>query len=254
MIKTSKNDLGELARKLRKAPDPRTRLDAANKLRELGPLAESVAKDLCDALADTSPGVVAAVIQAIEQVRPDLYQPLTRLAVDHDPDKHLRAAKELGLMGKQAEWCVGILLTRLRAELSRGPIPSGERGAGQLRPMQVVLFEAVRGINPDDPATIAYYKALAAPTAQFDPAKYQSLDFLHKWAGSDEPKRRQVLPLALAALRNAHCLGLAVHIVGDYGTLAKDAAPNLRRLKLSGSEETRKSAAVALDKVEGRTS
>ncbi len=242
----------ELARKLRKGPNPKTRMDAAHKLREFGPAAAVVSKELCDALADTSPAVVSAVIQAIEQVRPDLYQHLTNLAVDQNPENHLTAVKQLGLMGKEAECCVGLLLTRLRAELSLGPIPSGYQGAGQLRLMQLTLFDTVRQINPDDAATLTYYKLLAAPAAHFDPAKWQALNFLYLWAGAEEDRRKQVLPLAMAALRNPYCQALSIQILSDYGPLAKNAAPALRQLKLSGSAAVREAASRALDKVEGR--
>ena len=244
----TKAAVDEAARQLRKGPTPQRRMEGAHKLREFGPGASTASAALCDALMDPSPSVAAAALQAIEQVRGDLYQPLTTLAVDGHGGNHVAAVKQLGLMGSEASCCAGLLLNRLRAELSRGP----DYYTGELTAMQRALFEAIPQINPEDTGTVTYYKVIAAPAAQFDAAKWQALNALFTWAGADEGRRRQVLPLAVAAIRNSHCQGLGIQIVGEYGPLAKDAAPLLRQLKLAGDGKVRESAAKALDRVEGR--
>ena len=41
-----------------------------------------------------------------------------------------------------------------------------------------------------------------------------------------------------------------MEVLGEYGVLAKDALPQLKKLKLSGEETIRKAANVAVDRIE----
>src|SRR5688572_21635593 len=55
----------------------KVRLEAIEDISKMGEEAAAAAKPLCDAMLDRSPQVAVAALKAIENVRPDLYKPLS---------------------------------------------------------------------------------------------------------------------------------------------------------------------------------
>jgi hypothetical protein len=242
--KKEDRELADLAKQL-KAPDPKARLKAIEAIAAKGEAAAAVAGPLCDAVMDASPRVGTAALQAVEKVRPDLYKPLTAFVVDQDYNRRLAATKELGLMGDKAMPAVNLLTAGLRRELAKG-------AGGGLTEMQQALFTSIRQIKPDDTATVAIYKAIASPTNRHSAARSQALDFLHEWAGDDQKRRREVLPLLKAGLSDATCqLGCIRHL-GEYGSLAKECLPQLKQLNLSADAAVREAATASVDKIENQ--
>lgn len=230
-----------------KDKDPRNRVKAADALGGQGEAAADAAGPLCDALLDSSPKVATAAIHAIEKVRPDLYKPLTALMVDNDPRNRLAGAKELGLMGDKAAPAINVVLACLRKELAKGPDPYG-----RLTAMQTELFNAVRQMRPDDADTVKMYKSIAAVSNRYTAARGEALAFLFTWAGDDEARRKEVLPLVRAGLSDGTLQIQCIRYLGDYGPLAKICVPQLKQLKLSSVAAVREAATSSLDKIENQ--
>jgi hypothetical protein len=227
--------------------NPRVRLKVIEAVALQGDVPTATATALCDAVMDLSPRVATAALQAVEKVRPELYKPLTTLIVDRDAKNRLTAVKELGLMGEKATPTTNVLLTALRRELALGP----DR-RGQLTLMQQELFTAVRQIKPDDSNSVSIYKAIASPSNRFSTARSQALEFLFRWAGNDEMRRKEMLPLIKAGVVNATCQIQCINYLGEYGSLAKECVPQLKQLKLSSDSAVRDAAMASLDKIENQ--
>jgi hypothetical protein len=228
-----------------KDADPRTRLKAIEFLASKGEAAAPAAGALCDTILDSSPKVGAAALAAVEKVRPDLYKPLTALVVDKEVKHRLEGAKELGLIGEKALPAVNVLTATLRRELAQGP---GD--GGRLTDIQQELFNSIRQIKPDDTATVAIYKAIAGPTNKHAAARGEAFEFLHQWAGADDKRRKEVLPLVKSGVENDMCRVQCIRYLGEYGPLAKECLPRLKQLKLSSDATVRDAATASVDKIE----
>jgi hypothetical protein len=244
--------LAALVKKL-KDPKAKVRLESVEEIGKMGEGAAEAAKPLCDALLDRSPQVAEAALKALEEVRPDLYKPLSTMLLDIDGTKHEKAIAELGLMDKDATPVLNLLHIRLRRELADGFLPSGG-----FTSIQKDLFHAIRRIDPDDGLTISHYKAIAAPGTQNVFARQASLVALRVWAGDDEKRRKELIPLAIAGLASDDSVFLVtgslqsycIEMLADYGPLAKSALPALKKLKLNSLAEVREAATKAVDKIE----
>jgi hypothetical protein len=245
------SELEKLAKDLRHK-DVKVRLKAVKSLAEKGEDADPVAGPLCDALMDRSPQVAVAALEALEKVRPDLYKHVSTLVLDKDPYKQLEAIRELGLMGEKANPVTNLLLARLRTVLATrfkdGLSAVGLSGG--LSPVERAYFTAIRQIKPDDVETIKLFKVMAGVTNRDSYARLEAIRFLNDWAGDDAARRKELLPLLKAGLDDPVCQVECIKISGSYGSLAKDFAPLLRKLKLSSVETIRKAASEALDKID----
>jgi HEAT repeat protein len=238
------SELEKLAKDLRHK-DVKVRLKAVKSLAEKGEDAAPVAGPLCDALMDRSPQVAVAALEALEKVRPDLYKHVSTLVLDKDPKKQLKAIRELGLMGEKANPVFNLLLARLRTVLAtRFNFNVG------LSDVERAYFTAIRQIKPDDVETIKLFKVMAGVTNRDSYARLEAIRFLNDWAGDDAARRKELLPLLKAGLDDPVCQEECIKISGSYGSLAKDFAPLLRKLKLSSVETIRNAASEALDKID----
>ncbi|HBI45884.1 MAG TPA: hypothetical protein DDY78_23970 [Planctomycetales bacterium] len=195
-------------------------------------------------MMDGSQKVATAALDSLEKVRPDLYKPLSTLVLDATPAKQLAAIKEIGLMGEKAYPAMSLLLARLRGELAK---PAYRRGLSELA---LAYFAAIRQIKPDDAETIKLFKVMAGVSDRDSYARLESLIFLEDWAGEDESKRKEVLPLLNVGLDDGICQLNCIQTAGGYGVLAKDFVPKLKKLKLSSLEQIRDAAGAAADKIE----
>jgi HEAT repeat protein len=241
-------ELESLIRDLR-SKDIGTRVNAVKKLAEKGEDAAPAARALCDAIGDSSPRVGMAALEAVEKVRPDLYKPLATMIVDEDERKQTRAIEELGLMGEKAAPCLGVIVTKLRKELA------GRRGVFH-RSTVDACFKAIRQIKPDMEA-IKFLKLVAGsstwgPSRRDAEPRLAAIVLLDEWTEGDEAKRKAILPLVKGALDDKDCCIVCIRILGSYGRLAKDAVPQLKKLKLSSEEEVRDAAAAAIEKIESQ--
>lgn len=225
-------ELLDLAKQL-KARDAKTRLKAAESLREKGKDAAPVAKELCDAIAaDADKMVVGACLGALEQARPDLYAPVNaiRLSVS---SKSLGAghddAAKLSKLGAKAKPATGVLLSACKNSQSNDDL--------------LAYLKALAAVEADDPAAVVYCKTLLTTGKGFDPA----LDIYGKWAIQDEKRDRDFLPILKARLGTPAGLRWA----SEMGPRAKPLLPDLKKLANSTDEKVRTPALAAIEKIGG---
>ncbi|MCS6864261.1 MAG: hypothetical protein RMJ56_02905 [Gemmataceae bacterium] len=241
-------EIDKLIKALRdKSVEVSSKLRALKLLREKGETAADAATAICDAMLDRSLQVAKAALETLEKVRPDLYTHVSVLVLDQDYGKRLKAIRELGLLGERALPVTNLLLARLRSELAKDDYSQ----------FASAYFSALRQIKPDSEETIKLYKTIASSTSYRDgyygkSPRLEAIEFLVEWAGEETSRRKQLLPLLKSALNDRRCVIPCIRIIGDYGDLAKDFIPILKKFKFSSDEEVRKAAGEALDKLENR--
>lgn len=119
--------------------DAKVRLAAVKALGEMGEGATNAARPLCNLLLDPSPKVVAAVLEVIEKVRPDLHADLARLLLNKDLGSHIEAVSNLGRLGKQAEPAFDLLLAQNRILMATIGKLKGDSSKGS----NTILFRAL---------------------------------------------------------------------------------------------------------------
>lgn len=224
--------------------DAVAKVKAAQELAKMGEQAQPASKALCEAVLDKSSKVAIAAMESLEKVNPEIHKPLSTLILDQDYRNQVQAAKELGSMGDKAEAAVPVLIDRLRKEMAKD---SSEVFFDELAR---ACFGALQQIGPEDPENIKTVKLLAGPTTRNHDARTAALLTLEKIAGDDEKRRKEFLPVMRSALDNPQCQLTAIKIVAEYGTLAKDLLPTLKKLKLSPREAIREAAKDAVDRIE----
>ena len=241
---TNSDEIDKLIMRLH-SKDIKTRVKAAETLGEMGENATSASESLCEAITDQSPQVATAALDAMQKVRPELYTPLSTMILDRDERKQAAAIMEFALMGEKAAPVLPVLRVKLRTVLSKDTI-----GQRDLSPRSKACFDALQQINPQDPETFKLLLFVASPQSKNSAAKLEAITLLCIIVGDDEASRKKILPVLIAGLDNKKCLVKCMEVLGEYGELAKEALPQLKKLKLSAEEDIRKAANVAVDRIE----
>lgn len=223
-----------------KNKDAKLRLKAVESISALGKDAAPIAKELCDATFDSNANVARNAIVALEGVRPDLFKPLANVLLDKDLNVRMNGIRALGKLGNTARPVSGALMNLLKNSL-------GDRDLDQL---SLHIFLAFNTIVPEDPDTVKSLKALAGPANPASGSRFQAMECLTHWAGVDEDRRKEMIPLVQAGLGDEKLMLACIKIAGAYGRLSKDLLPTLRKLKLSDSNLIRDAAIDAVKKIE----
>ncbi len=237
------------------------RLNAIRNLAKQGAGAAKFAGPLCNALLDTNAQVKTAAIQTIELIRPDLYEPLTQLMIDATLQNQIAGCNKLSEMGEKALPAITLLLTLQRREFAKGPLRSNGVGEvvaiernGILTQVQILLIETINNIDQDNPAILEIYKQTATEWCLKGYDCTQIVAPIFAWAEDEVERRKYMLPFLKAVVFSdksypAYRLKCIAQ-VGEYGPLAKDFVPILRKLKLSPDAVMREAASKALDKIQ----
>jgi hypothetical protein len=246
---TGDADLDRLVRLL-KNNDLRIRKAAADELGKRGDGAKAAARPLCNTIFDPSPLVAKAALQAFDKVQPDLSKSVAKLAVEGYPATDAKAGEqakvidELGDMQQKALSAIDVLLHWLK---------KGDRGDNSGAALQIskACLAAIKKIKLDDEEVIKCYKALVLSKTAQPPVRVEILNDLDEWAGTDEARKKQLIPILKSGLSDAGLQLASVRVVGRYGTLAKELIPTLRKLKANKSnQELRDAAEEALQQID----
>lgn len=244
-----------------KDKDAKVRLKAAVEISEKGEAAASTATALCDAIMDISPRVAEAALVSMEKIRPDLYRHLSPMILDKDRYKQFQAIAGLGLLGEKAMPAKKLLLNRLRTETvtlqSIGDRFGTSTQVGGVDPRRhdsavLVIMSAIEQMDPDNADVHKVRKSLASAGNKVDASRLEAIDSLIRWAGDDEKRRKEVLPIIGAAMQDQQLLIPAINRLGAYEGLSKAYLPTLKKLKLASDEATRVAATKAVDAIEGK--
>jgi len=253
--------INKLAKDLRN-PNPNVRLKAVQKLGQLeGADKDRVSLLLCDAILDPVPTISKTAMQFLENVYPELYKYIVVIVRDNNITNKIQAIKELSKMGTKARPA-----TRLMHKVISSNIPD-YCDSPHLRRTEFILisasFDALRQMEAYDLETLNLMKNIIfTDEIQYkrekvyirDEVKILALEYLVEWAGTDQLKRKELIPLLKVGLgRSGKALLMkSIEISGSYGELAAGLLPLLKEHKLSSDAEIREAASKAVEKIEKR--
>jgi hypothetical protein len=246
---TGDPELDKLVRALQNR-DARIRKVAVDELGKRGDAAKPAARPLCNTIFDPTPIVAKAALQAFEKVQPDLYKTVAKLALEGYPASDPKAAgeqakgiEELGDMQQKALPAIDVLLLWLK---------KGDRGDNSAAALQIskACLAAIKKIKIDDDEVLKTYKALVLSKSAQAPVRVEILNDLDEWAGTDDAKKKQMVPILKSGLNDTALQLASAKVVGRYGPLAKEMIPTLKKLKASKNQEVRDAAEEALQQID----
>ena len=247
--------IDKLAKDLRN-PNPNVRLKAVQKLGQLeGADKDRVSLLLCDAILDPVPTISKTAMQFLENVYPELYKYIVVIVLDESYSNKIQAIRELSKMGTKARPATRLLHKVISSNMIN--IIGSELDLAE------ASFDALRQMEAYDLETLNLMKNIIF-TVQIpyrgekvyirDEVKILALEYLVEWAGTDQLKRKELIPLLKVGLgyREGELLMKSIEISGSYGELAADLLPLLKEHKLSSDAEIREAASKAVEKIEKR--
>jgi len=248
--------IDKLAKDLRN-PNPNVRLKAVQKLGQLeGADKDRVSLLLCDAILDPVPTISKTAMQFLENVYPELYKYIVVIVLDNFEPNKIQAIRGLSKMGTKA---------RPATRLMHKVISSNITSAHERIKFTLISasFDALRQMEAYDLETLNFMKNIIF-TVEIpyrgekvyirDEVKILALEYLVEWAGTDQLKRKELIPLLKVGLGRSggELLMKSIEISGSYGELAADLLPLLKEHKLSSNAEIREAASKAVEKIEKR--
>jgi hypothetical protein len=115
---------------------------------------------------------------------------------------------------------------------------------------RVDMLRAVIASAPDDPESILALKAILGPGNRTGFGRKDVLQYLVKWAGADDDRRKEVIPLLKAGFADPRLAAASAQFAGDLGKAAGELLPALKDLKLSKNADIRTAATAAVEKIE----
>ena len=257
--------IDKLAKDLRN-PNPNVRLKAVQKLGQLeGADKDRVSMLLCDAILDPVPTISKTAMQFLENVYPELYKYIVVIVRDNNITNKIQAIKELSKMGTKARPATRLMHKVISSNILEYYALKDKESI--LKKGKFILsalsasFNALRQMEAYDLETLNLMKNIIF-TVQIpyrgekvyirDEVKILALEYLVEWAGTDQLKRKELIPLLKVGLgrTEGQLLMKSIEISGSYGELAADLLPLLKEHKLSSNAEIREAASKAVEKIE----
>ena len=243
--------IDKLAKDLRN-PNPNVRLKAVQKLGQLeGADKDRVSLLLCDAILDPVPTISKTAMQFLENVYPELYKYIVVIVLDKDSSNKIQAIRGLSKMGTKARPATRLLHKVISSNIQYGSVSGLDEAS----------FDALRKMEAYDLETLNFMKNIiltheipykGKKVYIFDGYKILALEYLVEWAGTDQLKRKELIPLLKVGLGRSkgQLLMKSIEISGSYGELAADLLPLLKGHKLSSDARIREAASKAVEKIE----
>jgi len=247
--------IDKLAKDLRN-PNSNVRLKAVQKLGQLeGADKDRVGLLLCDAILDPVPTISKTAMQFLENVYPELYKYIVVIVRDNNITNKIQAIKELSKMGTKARPATRLLHKVISSNMIN--IIGSELDLAE------ASFDALRQMEAYDLETLNFMKNIiftdeipyrGGKVYIHGKVKILALEYLVEWAGTDQLKRKELIPLLKVGLgrRGGGLLMKSIEISGSYGELAADLLPLLKEHKLSSDAKIREAASKAVEKIEKR--
>ena len=245
--------IDKLAKDLRN-PNPNVRLKAVQKLGQLeGADKDRVSLLLCDAILDPVPTISKTAMQFLENVYPELYKYIVVIVLDNFDANKIQAIRGLSKMGTKARPTTRLLHKVISSNMINI--------IGSELDLVEASFDALRQIEAYDLETLNFMKNIiftdeipyrGGKVYIHGKVKILALEYLVEWAGTDQLKRKELIPLLKVGLgrKGGGLLMKSIEISGSYGELAADLLPLLKEHKLSSNAEIREAASKAVEKIE----
>ena len=247
--------IDKLAKDLRN-PNPNVRLKAVQKLGQLeGADKDRVSLLLCDAILDPVPTISKTAMQFLENVYPELYKYIVVIVLDKSKSNKIQAIRGLSKMGTKARPATRLLHKVISSNMINI--------IGSELDLVEASFDALRQIEAYDLETLNFMKNIiftdeipyrGGKVYIHGKVKILALEYLVEWAGTDQLKRKELIPLLKVGLgrTEGQLLMKSIEISGSYGELAAGLLPLLKEHKLSSDAEIREAASKAVEKIEKR--
>jgi HEAT repeat protein len=222
-----------------KDPKPAVKAKALEGLADMGPDAADASEAILALLADRSPAMQQAAMDALEKVNPSLHKPILTLLVDRFAPNKSNAIIRLSKMGADAKPAMPTLLRFYQIQLVAGDGSTSVRAGGY-------SYTLLTAMNSRDPDNAEFQNAILAHVSA-DAVYIPILSDLVKNNHLDAAKAVKPLRQALA---ERTCRLQAIMALGDLGPTAKDALPELKQLKNDSDQATRDAADDAVKKIE----
>ena len=135
------------------------RVEAANKLAQMGKKAQPAARALCEAATDPSQKVSRAALVALEKVYPELQQPIFVLLIDDQAANHVTALAKLDELGDKAKPGTPVVVHQI--EKCQALLKEQLEGRGRTAWGAQTLFQVIEHnmqtlvkIGADEPETV----------------------------------------------------------------------------------------------------
>jgi len=241
----------------------KNRIKATHAIGKLGKSAAPAAETLCMSICESNEEIRNSALEALEQVRPDLYTHLFIVVIDAKKENVAKAIEKLGEMGANAKPALVALLLRIDrygyepgTNLFGYPLEINSKGE-----TFATTFDAIKRISgADSPEVLAFFSERASPSPINEFAlhntprleRVKAVKYLLSWAGKNVSRRKEVTPYLLAVFEDALFPEFWIDQVADYGALCKNAIPGLKKLKFNPDEKIRNAAAAAITKIESK--
>jgi len=243
--------IDKLAKDLRN-PNPNVRLKAVQKLGQLeGADKDRVSMLLCDAILDPVPTISKTALQLLENVYPELYKYIVVIVLDKSTSNKIQAIRGLSKMGTKARPATRLLHKVISSSILEYDPPL-DTSLNALRQMEAYDLETLNLMKNIIFTVQIPYRGGKKYIRDED--KILALEYLVEWAGTDQLKRKELIPLLKVGLGRTEgkLLMKSIEISGSYGELAADLLPLLKEHKLSSDAEIREAASKAVEKIEKR--
>jgi hypothetical protein len=243
--------IDKLAKDLRN-PNPNVRLKAVQKLGQLeGADKDRVSMLLCDAILDPVPTISKTALQLLENVYPELYKYIVVIVLDKSTSNKIQAIRGLSKMGTKARPATRLLHKVISSSILEYDPPL-DTSLNALRQMEAYDLETLNLMKNIIFTVQIPYRGGKKYIRDED--KILALEYLVEWAGTDQLKRKELIPLLKVGLGRTEgkLLMKSIEISGSYGELAADLLPLLKGHKLSSNAEIREAASKAVEKIEKR--
>ena len=230
------------------------KIEAAQKLGELGDEAKSAAPALCKAMLDPAENVMQAASEALEKVQPDLQKSVITLLKDKTLQNQSKALTDLAAL-KDGGSAAPVVAWFAQHNLA------SRHGNRQIVPAAITCLGTLSSGDASTLRALSRYSVDSNQGAPDVAIRRAAVEALGKIGAAHEDSVKQVVPILLIAAETSRARGAlpgaltpiriaALEALGGLGSSAKGAAPMLRRLKLDPDATVRDAATKALAKIE----
>jgi HEAT repeat protein len=240
-----------------KDKNPAVRQKAIESIAEMGADASAASEQLINALNDKAPAVQQSALDALEKVNPALHKPVLTLLVDMNFQTKMDAVKELGKLGSDAKPAIPLLLRFYQSQSQydpRNPYPYWQHWCGV---EILVSLNAIDSESKDFLATLT--NAISINKESTHPqrngfldskVRQKAIDLALELVKSKKLDASKTVKPLVSALADKSCRVQAIKALGELGVDAKDAIPDLTKLKTDSDKDTREAAIDALKKIQ----
>jgi hypothetical protein len=201
-------DVKRLIAKLQTGTDEE-KIKAIEELTQMGLMARSAARALCEIAASSPKEVSRNAILALENVCPDLKEPVFILLIDNQAANHIKAINTLTNLGEQAKPAVPVVLHQIRKCKEQ---LANFRGGGWGQPTLVQVIShhmsCLVEVAPEDPEVLRAISDLTlfSPNqfgARSTPFRQNGIELLGELADKHVEHREKILRTLVSILNDA---------------------------------------------------